>query len=271
MCPPDYFGIEYEINPWMSLKRQADPGLARDQWERLYGFLTGELKVKVHLIDPVPGLPDMVFTANAGLALDRKFISSNFRHRERRGESKYYEAWFKKRGYSVHSLPSERYFEGEGDVLFAGDADAYAGYIIRSDVHSHTAVANLLGLRVISLELIDPTFYHLDTCFCPLTADTIVYFPGAFDPYAREVIEANFTDRIEVTEEEVVQFVCNAIVIGNRYIQPKGGRETLRPALESRGYRVHEFDMSEFMKAGGATKCLVLKLMEAAKMPKGYK
>jgi N-dimethylarginine dimethylaminohydrolase len=267
MCPPEFYGIEYEINPWMSVKRQADRAFARSQWEALHNFLTAELGVKVELIEPVKGLPDMVFTANAGLAYNDKFISANFRNKERRGESEYYDAWFKKRGYRVQTLPAGEYFEGEGDLLFAGDADAFAGYLIRSDVYSHATVAELLNLRVVSLELVDPRFYHLDTCFCPLNSGTVIYYPAAFDAYARQAIEANFTDRIELTEEEAIQFVANGIVIDKHFVQAAGGKKNLRPALESRGYQVHEFDMSEFIKAGGAAKCLVLKLMNTSTGP----
>jgi len=260
MCPPDYFGIEYEINPWMSLTRQADRALAREQWQALYEFFLSELKLDVQLIEPQPGLPDMVFTANAGLVRGKKFIPSNFRNKERRGETPHFEEWFEKKGFSRYNLFSHFYFEGEGDVLLAGEDDAYAGYLIRSDVSSHVAVADLLNLRIISLELSDPRFYHLDTCFCPLRGGSVVFYPGAFDSYAREVIAANFPDRIEIGEEEALKFVCNAVVVGDHYIQPRGCGEALRRALETRGYRVHEFDMSEFIKAGGATKCLVLKL-----------
>lgn len=268
MCRPDFFGIEYEINPWMSLSRQADRELAQRQWQAFYAFLADELEVDVSLIEPVRGQPDMVFTANAGLARDDKFISSNFRNKERAGESPRYEAWFRETGYTVHALPGELHFEGEGDVLFADEANAYAGYLIRSDVKAHNRVAELLDVRVVSLELVDARFYHLDTCFCPLGPQRVVYYPGAFDSYAREVVEANFPDRIEITEEEAVEFVCNSLVVGDHYLQPRGG-ERLRPALESRGYAVHEFDMSEFIKAGGATKCLVLKL-ERTHRAKGF-
>jgi N-dimethylarginine dimethylaminohydrolase len=264
MCRPEYFGIEYEINPWMSLERQADRGLAREQWEALYEFLLNELRLDIQLIDPHPGLPDMVFTANAGLARGRKFVAANFRNAERRGEIPHYTAWFEKRGYLVYNLASDLCFEGEGDVLFSDEMSAFAGYLIRSDVTSHAKVADLLNVRIVSLELADPRFYHLDTCFCPLSPETVVYYPGAFDSYAREVITASFPDRIEVTQEEAVQFVCNAVVIGEHYVQPVGGRTSLRPVLEARGYSVHEFDLSEFIKAGGAAKCLVLKLEEEA-------
>ncbi len=263
MCPPDYFGIEYEINPWMSLERQVNRVLAREQWEALHEFFITDLNADVQLIAPRPGLPDMVFTANAGIARGKQFISSSFRNRERRGETPHFVAWFEKKGYLIYNLDVDLVFEGEGDVLFAGEDDAYAGYLIRSDVNSHAAVADLLGVRIASLELVDPRFYHLDTCFCPLTDDSVVYYPGAFDSYAREVIAANFPDRIEVSEQEALRFVCNAMVVGDNYVQPQGGGRAMRRALESRGYCVHEFDMSEFIKAGGAVKCLALRLAGA--------
>ncbi|GAB4338617.1 MAG: hypothetical protein Kow0099_12860 [Candidatus Abyssubacteria bacterium] len=253
----------------MSLQRQADRPLALTQWETLYSFFVRELGLTVELIEPVRGLPDMVFTANAGIARGDMFISSHFRNKERAGESPHYEAWFKDRGYIVYTVP-QGCFEGEGDVLFADPFNAFAGYLIRSDVSAHARVAELLGVRVVSLELVDPRFYHLDTCFCPLSADSVVYYPGAFDSYAREVIRENFADCIEVTEEEAGQFVCNAVVVGTHYVQAEGGRNNLRPALEDRGYTVHEFGMSEFIKAGGATKCLVLKLEKPPEVRKGY-
>jgi N-dimethylarginine dimethylaminohydrolase len=260
MCRPDYFGVEYEINPWMSLERQVDRALAREQWEALYEFLRGEMKLDVRLIEPKPGLPDMVFTANAGTARGGKFIPSAFRKEERRGETPHFRKWFEKNGYMVYNFSSDLRFEGEGDLLFADEKNAFAGYLTRSDVKSHVAVAELLDTRIVSLELADPRFYHLDTCFCLLDSETVVYYPEAFDSYARQVIAANFSDRIEISEDEAIQFVCNAIVVGNCYIQPKGGGKRLRPELEARGYSVREFGMSEFLKAGGAVKCLVLKL-----------
>lgn len=246
----------------MSLERKADRAMARMQWQRLYRFLTRDLGQAVHLIEPVAGLPDMVFTANAGLARNGKFVSSNFRNSERAGESPHFEEWFRERGCLVYNLPSHYYFEGEGDVLFADDENAYAGYLIRSDVNAHAKVADILGVRIVSLELVDPRFYHLDTCFCPLTSESAVCYPEAFDQYALEVIRANFPDTIEVAREEAEQFVCNSLVIGKHYVQPRGGRKKLRAALESRGYAVHEFDMTEFMKAGGAVKCLVLQIKD---------
>ena len=166
LCPPDYYGIEYEINPWMSRARGAETELAKSQWQGLHKTLAS-LDSKIELVRPQPKLPDMVFTANAGLAVGRKFIPSNFRHQERAGEAPYFVRWMEEHGYEVLRLPENLYFEGEGDALFGGDA-LFCGYKFRSDIQSHRAVADMLGCLVISVELVDPRFYHLDTCFCPL-------------------------------------------------------------------------------------------------------
>ena len=149
LCPPDYYGIEYEINPWMSRARGADTALAKKQWEQLHATLS-KLHSKVHLIAPQPGLPDMVFTANAGLTVGREFIPSNFRHKERAGEQTLFAEWMKERDYEVHWLPENLYFEGEGDALFGRDV-LFCGYKFRSDIQSHRALADMLGCLAISV------------------------------------------------------------------------------------------------------------------------
>src|SRR5438552_455922 len=186
LCPPDYYGIEYEINPWMSRARGAETELAQSQWQGLHQTLAS-LDNKIELVPPQPKLPDMVFTANAGLAVGKKFIPSNFRHQERAGEAPYFVRWMEEQGYEIHRLPENLYFEGEGDALFAGDA-LFCGYKFRSDIQSHRAVAEMLGCLVISVELVDPRFYHLDTCFCPLPDGGAVWFPAAFDEYGQRAI-----------------------------------------------------------------------------------
>src|SRR5947209_16278648 len=183
LCPPDYYGIEYEINPWMSRERGAETALAQTQWKNLHAKLT-QLGFKIHLIEPRPKLPDMVFTANAGLTVGRKFIPSNFRHKERAREAPHFAKWMEKQGYEIAWLPKDLYFEGEGDALFGGDV-LFCGYKFRSDINSHRAVADLLGCLVISVELVDPRFYHIDTCFCPLPDGSAFWFPQAFDEYGQ--------------------------------------------------------------------------------------
>ncbi len=196
LCPPDYYGIEYEINPWMSVARAAETPVAQQQWKQLHATLS-KLDCKVHLVTPQPGLPDMVFTANAGLTVGRKFIPSNFRHKERAGEQPFFAEWMKQHGYEVSWLPENLYFEGEGDALFGGDV-LFCGYKFRSDVQSHRAIAEMLGCLAVSVELVDARFYHLDTCFCPLPDGGAFWFPNAFDEYGQRAIREHVTDLIDV-------------------------------------------------------------------------
>ncbi len=258
MCPPDYYGIEYEINPWMSRRRESIPEVAQRQWHALYETLTGPVGAVVHLLEPVRGLPDMVFTANAGLVWGRAFIGSNFRFAERQLEASHYEAWFASRSYTVVHLPGEHPFEGAGDILALGET-LFAGYQFRSDIRSHTAVADLLGLEVLSLQLVDEWFYHLDTCFCPLGPEAAIYYPAAFDAYALKVIEAGVADLIAVSPASARRFACNAIVIG-RHVVLNTGCDDLVEELVARGYTVHAVELGEFIKAGGAAKCLTLEV-----------
>ncbi len=258
MCPPDYFGVEYEINPWMSMERAVDPVRAREQWQHLYETLTGPVAAEVLLVEPRPGLPDMVFTANAGLVYGDQVVLSNFRHQERCGEAPHFGDWFREHGYTVHTLPQDRYFEGAGDALFVGD-DLFAGYRFRTDIYSHRQIGEMLGVRVISLELVDPRFYHLDTCFCPVDRETAAYFPPAFDPYAQRAIEANVRHRIVLEEADAVAFGSNAVVVG-QHVVLNTGCDTLGRHLREQGFEVHPVDLSEFLKAGGSAKCLSLAL-----------
>jgi len=255
LCPPDYYGIEYEINPWMSRARGADAALAQKQWEQLHATLL-KLNCKVHLIAPQPGLPDMVFTANAGLTVGREFIPSNFRHKERAGEQPFFAKWMEQQGYKVDWLPGNLYFEGEGDALFGGDA-LFCGYKFRSDIQSHHAIAEMLECLAISVELVDPRFYHLDTCFCPLPDGGAFWFPMAFDEYGQRAIRDHVSDLIDVASEEAMHFSCNAVIIERDIVLPEGAPQ-LVTRLGDRGYRCHELPMSEFIKAGGACKCLTM-------------
>jgi arginine dihydrolase len=258
MCPPDYFGIEYEINAWMDRRRPADPGVAMRQWQGLCRLLTENLEARVELLPSVRGLPDLPFTANAGLVRDRHFIRSNFRFPERQPESPVFEGWFNSHGYRTSTLPAGACFEGEGDALFIGET-LFAGYRMRSDIESHLKIGQILECRVLSLELADPRFYHLDTCFCPLGDRAAFYFPEAFDAYGRKVIETSVPEPIRVDKEDALRFGCNAIVVGKDVVL-QTGCAGLNRELRRRGYAVHELDLSEFHKAGGSAKCLVLRL-----------
>jgi N-dimethylarginine dimethylaminohydrolase len=255
LCPPNHYCIDYEINPWMHKERNAEPELARQQWSRLCDTLES-LGCVLQLMPAPPGFPDAVFTANAGLVVGRRFIGSHFRHKERQGESAFFEQWFTEQGYELVRLPEGLFFEGEGDALFCGDV-LFCGYRFRSDVRSHQHLADLLACLAISVELADDRFYHLDTCFAPLPDGSAIWFPPAFDPYAQKAIRHHVGSLLEVTEAEATRFACNAVVLDRDVVLPDGCPK-LCAALSERGYRCHPLSMSEFLKAGGACKCLTL-------------
>lgn len=257
MCPPDYYGIEYEINPWMSRSRGSSPVRAQQQWHALKAALE-TLGVGLEFMSPEPGLPDLVFTANAGLVFHRRFFSSRFKHDVRAKESPYFDAWFAARGFTVEHLPEGVYFEGAGDALFCGPK-LIAGYRIRSDALGHQSLAKALGVQVLPVELVDPRFYHLDTCFCPLSPTAALWFPAAFDAYGQKVLRSHVPKLIDVVEPEAVRFACNAVVVGNTVVL-NAGSEQLTRDLESRGYTCVAVELDEFLKAGGSAKCLTLRL-----------
>jgi N-dimethylarginine dimethylaminohydrolase len=257
MCSPDYYGIEYEINPWMSRARGADVERAHRQWQALHDTLVG-LGVEVELMTPQPGVPDLVFTANAGLVYREQFFSSRFRHEVRARETPFFDAWFAGHGFTVEKLPEGDFFEGAGDALFCGDA-LFAGYRIRSDALGHQHIGQQIGRLVMPMELVDPRFYHLDTCFCPLAPGEAIYFPDAFDRYGRTVLEKHIPRLLPVAEPEAARFACNAVVVG-RTVIVNAGSTKLAESLRGSGYAAIEVELDEFIKAGGSAKCLTLRL-----------
>jgi N-dimethylarginine dimethylaminohydrolase len=260
MCAPTNYALRYEINPWMSLANRPDTDLARRQWDMLYRTLTEEIGASVELVPQAADCPDMVFTANAAVVRGDTALLANFRHPERQPEEAHFRAWLEASGYRVEALPTSCKFEGEGDALFVGDTIA-AGYLKRSDICAHRWLSETLSAPVLSLQLADDRWYHLDTCLFALDEHTVAYYPGAFDEYARRVIEANF-DTIEVGVDEALRFACNAVVIGKHVALP-AGCPNLMHSIEARGFEPHAIEMSEFMKAGGACKCLTLFLPPA--------
>jgi N-dimethylarginine dimethylaminohydrolase len=257
MCPPDYYGIEYEINLWMNRERQADRALAQQQWTALRDLLQS-LGATISLLEPVAGLPDLVFTANAAMVYHREAILARFRYWQRQGEEPFNEAWLKANGFTVRHLPKEMFFEGAGDALFCGET-LFAGYRFRSDARAMQEVGAMLNCRVIPMELVDGYYYHLDTCFCPLSAAEAIYFPGAFDDYGKLALKAHVPKLLEVREEEARRFACNAVVVGKDVVT-NTGCPRLHEQLREIGYTPHETPLDEFVKAGGSAKCLTLRL-----------
>ena len=257
MCPPDFYGIEYEINPWMSRSRASDDALARAQWQALYELLK-RLGATIDLMTPVRGLPDLVFTANAALMWRNKAYLARFRHAARQGETPEDDRWFHEHGYEPVTLPEKMDFEGAGDALFCGDT-LFGGYLIRSDAGAMQWLAAQIGCRVIPLQLVDDHYYHLDTCFCPISSTEAIYYPAAFDEYGRRALVQHVPTLLSVVPEEAARFACNAVVIG-RDVVLNTGCPQLEIALKERGYNPHSTDLGEFIKAGGSAKCLTLRL-----------
>ena len=260
MCPPDYFDVTYEINAWMRVANGPDPTRAQAQWSALYAILRDEVGAAVLLALPQPGLPDMVFTANAGLTKGGSFVPSRFRPVERRGEVAFFVRWMLENGFELKPLAEEatEAFEGEGDALFYGDM-LLTGWGQRSDEAACLSVGDLLGVPVLPLRLVDSRWYHLDTCLLPVSPMLLAYYPPAFDAAANVAIEALPGEKIIITEADALHFGANAVVAGNQVVM-NSGCEVLAGELRKRGYTVHATDLSEFIKAGGSAKCLVLVL-----------
>lgn len=263
MCPPTRYDVKYVINPWMDGNvNQSDRQAAASQWEQLHAVLS--CLARVELVDPQDGSPDMVFTANAGLVSQQVVALSRFRHPERQGEEPHFRKWFDDSGYMVREMPSSVPFEGEGDALFEADGSRlWAGHGMRSRQTSHSYLERTWSVEVISLRLVDPRFYHLDTCFCPLYGGYVLYYPEAFDAESQSQISARYPSarRIAVSLQDALRFACNAINIGKTIVLNQVSAELCRE-LEARGFSVVQVGLSEFLKAGGAAKCLVLRLSE---------
>jgi N-dimethylarginine dimethylaminohydrolase len=261
MCAPEYFGVRYAINPWMENQiGQVDATLAGRQWTEFYHALSRQ--AEIHLIDSQPHVPDLVFTANAGLMIDGHFIPSRFKHEERRREESLFREWFETRSARHTRLPKNLFFEGAGDALLQpGRNLLWAGFGFRTDRETHQFLAEQMGLEVVSLKLIHPSFYHLDTCLCPLLDDQVMYYPAAFDKSSLKTIEAHVRpeNRIIVGEKDALRFACNAVLVNRVLFMNHAGPKLLQ-LIEQKGYTPIIQPVSEFLKAGGANKCLTLAL-----------
>ncbi|MBF2074931.1 MAG: TIGR00300 family protein [Synechococcales cyanobacterium C42_A2020_086] len=264
MCPPRHYDVDYVINPWMEGNvHKSSRDRAVEQWEKLYRVLK-EYAV-VDLIEPQIGVPDMVFTANAGLVLENTAVLSRFYHKERQGEEPFFQQWFEDNGFTVHTLPKDLPFEGAGDALLDREGRwLWAGYGFRSELDSHPYLAKWLDIEVLSLRLMDERFYHLDTCFCPLSDGYLLYYPPAFDSYSNRLIEMRVPEakRIVVEEPDAVNFACNAVNVDRTIILNQASDE-LKQRLTAIGFQVIETPLTEFLKAGGAAKCLTLRVTES--------
>jgi lysine-ketoglutarate reductase/saccharopine dehydrogenase-like protein (TIGR00300 family) len=263
MCPPDHYDVDYVINPWMEGNiHKSSRDRAVEQWQELHQIL--KQHAIVDLVPPQKGWPDLVFTANAGLVLGENVVLSRFLHKERQGEEPFFKQWFEENGYTVNELPKDLPFEGAGDALLDREGRwLWAGYGFRSELDSHPYLAKWLDIEVLSLRLIDERFYHLDTCFCPLANGYLLYYPGAFDSYSNRLIEMRVAPekRIALAEADAVNFACNAVNVESIVIMNKAS-DALKTRLADVGFQVLETPLTEFLKAGGAAKCLTLRVTE---------
>ena len=263
MCRPEFFDVSYVINPWMAgnlscVSREQ----AHAQWDTLLRLMRDGADVE--LIDPEPNLPDMPFTANAGLVVGNTVLLSNFRFAERQNEEKHFERWFRDHGFVVSKLPREIPFEGAGDALLdRARGCVWLGFGHRSDPAAGLHIGALFGLETIPLQLADPRFYHLDTCFCPLPQGSVMYYPEAFSPGSQALLKKRIPPHkaILVEEEDARKFACNAVSRGSKIIL-NSASDRLRRQLSTTGLQAEQSPFSEFLRAGGASKCLTLRLEE---------
>lgn len=272
MASPINFSIHYDINPWMAGNYgQTDKNKAIRQWSELRNALSAAGVDVIVMPHPPEYCPDAVFTANAGVIYKEEFLVSRFRFEERAVEEPYFSNWFQDQGFSVTQISSQHprelfSFEGAGDALFSIDRKSlWLGCGFRTTLN----FKNILDVHftntdiiVRGLELVNPNFYHLDTCFCPLDTGELIWYPPAFSEHSQMVIDSWYSGKdFKVSKEDALAFACNAVSVGTEIIMPNIS-ESLLNSLTSKGYKVTQIDMSEFLKSGGACKCLTIEIIE---------
>jgi ornithine--oxo-acid transaminase len=255
MCPPTHFAVTYAINPWMDPAQPVDRDLAMDQWTTLRQTYQG-LGHKVDVIDPIPGLPDMVFTANGAFVLGGRALGARFREEVRAPEAPAHREWLRRRGFEVHVPRSVN--EGEGDLAWTGK-HILVGTGFRSSPKALAEIASVFGVPVIALELLDPRFYHLDTALTVLDERTIAYFPPAFSAASRRQLNALYPDAVIVGEDDALHLGLNATSDGKNVVMAAQAKE-MADQIAELGFTPIPVDVSELLKAGGGVKCATLEL-----------
>lgn len=254
LCPPTYFDVEYEINPWMDVNVKPDSQAAMNAYKQIKS-LYEQFKCEIYEIDQVKGLPDMVYTANVGEVKTSMFLKSNFKYDQRKKEADLAEEYFaKKFDFEAVSLPEHIYFEGQGDLLNDGER-YFFGWGKRSMPEAKPYIEDFLNTAVVDFELINPYYYHLDTCFAPLSDSLVVINPRSFTEAGLKKIRSCFDAVIETSEEDDKVIACNMVHVGKNIVVGKGITNELKEKLAKFGYTVHEVDMREYIKGGGSVKC----------------
>nr|WP_310315091.1 dimethylargininase [Saccharothrix longispora] len=258
MCPPEHFTVEYSINPWMDPTRPISTALAVEQWTALKETYE-RLGHRVETIEPVPGLPDMVFAANSGTVVDGRVLGSRFRAPQRAAEADHFRRWFLANGYRSVVMP-ERTNEAEGDFAWTGRY-LLAGTGFRTDPLAHSEAQEVLGVPVVSLRLTDPRYYHLDVALFVLADDLVAYYPDAFSPGTRQVLRRLFPDAVIATEADAACLGLNAVSDGRNVVLPVEATH-LADQVARRGFEPHFVDISELRKSGGGPKCCTMELRD---------
>ncbi|MEU4557373.1 dimethylargininase [Actinoplanes sp. NPDC023936] len=260
MCPPEHFTVEYAINPWMDIEVAVDAGRALHQWEALRTTLTG-LGHQVHVLDARPGLPDMVYSANGAFSVDGTVYGARFKYPQRAAEAAAHQAFYAS-SFSWRFVAPQQVNEGEGDFAYLPGAYGglvLAGYGFRTDPAAHAEAQEVLGRPVISLNLVDPAFYHLDTALAALDDRHVTYYPGAFSPASQRVLAQLFPDALLADREDAEAFGLNLVSDGRHVIlntEATGMARKVRAA----GYDPVHVDLSELKRGGGSVKCAVAEL-----------
>jgi N-dimethylarginine dimethylaminohydrolase len=271
MCPPDHFGVRYAVNPWMdppswARNDQALAAASHHEWRTLRDTLL-TLGASIELVSAAPAVPDLVFTANAAVVLDRKALLARFRYPERQKEEVHFKTTFRalqRRGLidCINKLPRHVVLEGAGDCVWDVRRNlSWMGYGPRSDAGAKDIVKEIFDVEVIALELADHRFYHMDTALCPLSRGEVMFVPNAFTEKGKAAIydRVQACQRIVVDIDDACRLAANAVRIGDTLVM-SSCRDRLRSNLTERGYRVVTTPLCSFLRSGGSAFCLTLRL-----------
>lgn len=258
LCPPLYFDIEYAINPWMHIDQKVNREKVLKEYANLKNKYT-ELGVQFDELQPTQGLPDQVYTTDMGLPVGKLFIKSNFKYGQRKPEATIGAEYFTSKKYAVYNLPPTISFEGEGDLIKNNDR-YFMGWGQRTMYKAEEYLQIALQKEVIPLKMINPSFFHLDTCFAPLNNDVAIYYPKAFSEDGRQTLKQYFKEIIPIHKKDADAFACNLVMFNKNIVVHEGLSKELRKKIESYGFIVHGLDMSEYLKGGGSVKCVSLQI-----------
>jgi len=262
LTPPDYYDIEYEINPWMHIENKVNRKKVTEEFENLKSIYK-KLGLDVWIMDAQKDLPDMVYTANCGFVIDDLFIKSNYKFRQRRKESDFAEELFRNKNFKIVRLPENIFFEGQGDMFFR-DGKFFLGFGKRSSRQAHDYIKDFIGQDPVSIEVNDPYFYHLDTCFAPIGKDTVVIKPTSLTRDGLDKIKKNFKHIIYAWDKDNPFMCANIVAVGDTVIAGKGIGPGMKKKLKERGFDTIETPMTEYFKGGGSVKCLTLEFFKSS-------